>query len=240
MPAKTVPGGDQFTGFSFDREISGNGSLHIAYQGKISRNSSAGIFQLKEDRDWYVYSQFEPTDARRAFPCFDEPSFKVPWQLTLHVPKDDMALSNTPVQSESSEPNGMKMVRFKAVASAAQLSGRVRGRAVRRRGRGTRRRDAGARDRSSRQEPREAAYAVTAIPQLLKLLEDYFGIPFPYEKLDSVVMPISDFAMENAGLITYAGEHVARGSSDAKPSITSANWPLLARTKWRTNGLATW
>ena len=50
----------------------------------------------------------------------------------------------------------------------------------------------------------QAAYAATAIPQLLKLLEDYFGIPFPYEKLDSVVMPISDFAMENAGMITYA------------------------------------
>ena len=43
-----------------------------------------------------------------------------------------------------------------------------------------------------------------AIPQLLKLLEDYVGMPFPYEKLDSVVMPVSDFAMENAGLITYA------------------------------------
>ena len=71
--------------------------LHVDYQGKISRNSSAGIFQLKEDREWYVYSQFEPTDARRAFPCFDEPSFKVPWQMTLHVPKDDLALSNTPV-----------------------------------------------------------------------------------------------------------------------------------------------
>ena len=113
LPAKTVPGGDQFIGFSFDQPISGKGTIHVVYQGKISRNSSAGIFQLKEDRDWYVYSQFEPTDARRAFPCFDEPGFKVPWQMTLHVPKDDMALSNTPVQSESSEPNGMKVVRFK-------------------------------------------------------------------------------------------------------------------------------
>ena len=99
--AKTLPGGDQFVGFAFDHAISGKGVLHAVYQGKISRNSSAGVFQLKEDREWYVYSQFEPTDARRAFPCFDEPSFKVPWQLTLHVPKDDLALSNTPVQSES-------------------------------------------------------------------------------------------------------------------------------------------
>ena len=202
LPAKTVPGGDQFTGFTLDRAISGHGTLHIVYQGKISRNSSAGIFQLKEARDWYVYSQFEPTDARRAFPCFDEPGFKVPWQMTLHVPKDDMALSNTPVQSESEEPNGMKAVHFKTspplpsylVALAVGPFDAV---------------DAGhvgatpVRVIVPRGKRSDAAYAVTAIPQLLKLLENYFGIPFPYEKLDSVVMPISDFAMENAGLITY-------------------------------------
>ncbi len=203
LPAKTLSGGDQFTGFSFDREVSGKGTLHVVYQGKISRNSSAGVFQLKEDRDWYVYSQFEPIDARRAFPCFDEPGFKVPWQMTLHVPKDDMALSNTPVQSESGEPNGMKKVQFKAspplpsylVAFAvgpfdavdAGHAGATPVRVIVPRGKGP-----------------GAAYAVTAIPQLLKLLENYFGIPFPYEKLDSVVMPISDFAMENAGMITYA------------------------------------
>ena len=203
LPAKILSGGDQFTGFSFDREVSGKGALHVVYQGKISRNSSAGVFQLKEDRDWYVYSQFEPTDARRAFPCFDEPGFKVPWQMTLHVPKDDMALSNTPVQSESGEPNGMKKVQFKAspplpsylVAFAVGPFDAV---------------DAGhagatpVRVIVPRGKSAQAAYAVTAIPQLLKLLENYFGIPFPYEKLDSVVMPISDFAMENAGMITYA------------------------------------
>src|SRR5581483_3928971 len=49
-----------------------------------------------------------------------------------------------------------------------------------------------------------AVYAAHAIPALLHLLENYFGTPFPYEKLDSVVMPVSDFAMENAGLITYS------------------------------------
>lgn len=203
LPAKTVPGGDQFLGFEFDHPVSGKGVLHIAYQGKISRNSSAGIFQLKEDREWYVYSQFEPTDARRAFPCFDEPSFKVPWQLTLHVPMNDLAVSNTPVQSESNEPDGMKVVRFKQspplpsylVALAvgrfdAVDAGRVGPtplRVIVPKGKGA-----------------NAAYAATAIPQLLKLLEDYVGMPFPYEKLDSVVMPVSDFAMENAGMITYA------------------------------------
>jgi alanyl aminopeptidase len=204
LQLKTVLGGDQFIGLSVvDGSVSGKSQLHIEYEGKVSRNSSAGIFQLKEDRYTYVYSQFEPTDARRAFPCFDEPNFKVPWQMTLHVPKDDMALSNMPVQSESSEPNGMKVVRFKAspplpsylVALAVGPFDAV---------------DAGhagptpVRVIVPHGKTAEAAYAVTAIPQLLKLLVDYFGIPFPYEKLDSVVMPISDFAMENAGMITYA------------------------------------
>ena len=202
-PAKTVPGGDQFIGFALDHAISGKGILHVSYQGKISRNSSAGIFQLKEDRETYVYSQFEPTDARRAFPCFDEPNFKVPWQLTLHVPKDDLALSNTPVLTEASEPSGMKAVRFKQSAPLPSYlvalavgrfdvvdAGRVGPTPVR--------------VIVPRGKSAQAAYAANAIPQLLKLLEDYFGMPFPYEKLDSVVMPISDFAMENAGMITYA------------------------------------
>ncbi len=152
LPAKTVPGGDQFIGFSFDRAVSGKGTSHVVYQGKISRNSSAGIFQLKEDRDWYVYSQFEPTDARRAFPCFDEPSFKVPWQMTLHVPKDDMALSNTPVQSESKRAQWHESGAIQNLASAAQLSGGIRGWAFRRRGCRTCRRDAGASDCSARKE----------------------------------------------------------------------------------------
>jgi alanyl aminopeptidase len=203
LPAKSVPGGDQFLGFSFDRVLSGHGVLHVDYQGKISRNSSAGVFQLKENREWYVYSQFEPTDARRAFPCFDEPGFKVPWQVTLHVPKDDLALSNTPMLSEVNESNGIKAVRFKQspplpsylVAFAVGKfdvvnAGRVGPTPVR--------------VIVPKGKSADAAYAAAAIPQLLQLLENYFGIPFPYEKLDSVVMPVSDFAMENAGLITYA------------------------------------
>ena len=60
--------------------------------------------------DWYAYTFFEPTDARRAFPCFDEPAYKVPWKLTLHVPKAQVALGNAPVASESDEPGGMKAV----------------------------------------------------------------------------------------------------------------------------------
>jgi len=200
--ASVTPGGNDYAGFVFDHPITGKGMLHIAYQGKISKNSSAGVFELEEAGQWYVYSQFEPTDARRAFPCFDEPSFKVPWQMTLHVPRKDLAVSNTPILSQSDEAGGMKTVRFKDtpplpsylvafavgrfdVVNAGKV-GKTPLRLIVPRGK------AG-----------QAEYAASAIPQLLKLLENYFGIPYPYEKLDSVVMPISNFAMENAGMITY-------------------------------------
>jgi alanyl aminopeptidase len=200
--AQAAPGGKDFASLSFDHPVSGKGVLHIAYQGKISRNSSAGLFQMKEGDQWYVYSQFEPTDARRAFPCLDEPNFKVPWQLTLHVRKDDVALANTPALSETAEPDGMKVVRFKEsqplpsylvalavghfdVVDAGKL-GKTPLRVITPQGKAA-----------------GAKYAVEAIPQLLKLLEDYFGTPYPYEKLDAIAMPISNFAMENAGLITY-------------------------------------
>ncbi len=215
--AAILPGGKDFAGFSFDRPISGHGVLHVAYQGKISRNSSAGLFQLKQADQWYVYSQFEPTDARRAFPCFDEPSFKVPWQLTLHVPKDNVAVANTPELSRADQPDGMQAVKFKEskplpsylVALAvgrfdivdAGKVGKTPLRIITPRGKGP-----------------NAKYAAEAIPQLLKLLENYFGIPYPYEKLDSIVMPISNFAMENAGLITYGETNLL-----AKPEEDSIN-----------------
>jgi alanyl aminopeptidase len=200
--AAVVPGGDNFVGLRFDKEVTGTGTLHITYDGAISRNSSAGLFQMKDGDNWYVYSQFEPTDARRAFPCFDEPGYKVPWQMTLHVPSKDMALSNTPSLAEEPESGGMKAVTFGITkplpsylialavgpfdAVSAGKVGRTPLRIIVPRGRAS-----------------EATFAAESIPELLKLEEKYFGTPYPYEKLDSVVMPISNFAMENVGLITY-------------------------------------
>jgi alanyl aminopeptidase len=215
--AQVIPGGNDFIGLAFDRPVSGRGVLHISYEGKISRNSSAGLFQMRDGDQWYVYSQFEPTDARRAFPCFDEPGFKVPWQLTLHVPRDNVALGNTPSLSETNEPNNMKAVKFKEskplpsylIALAVGRFDIV---------------DAGKvgktplRIITPRGKAAEAKSAVEAIPQLLKLLENYFGTPYPYEKLDSVVMPISNFAMENVGLITYGSTLLL-----AKPGEDSIN-----------------
>lgn len=203
MPVTVVPGGSQFAGFEFASPVEDEAVLAITYTGTISKTSSAGVFEMKEDGNWYLYTQFEPTDARRAFPCFDEPGFKTPWRITLDVPSDAMALANTPQVSETSEDGGRKRVVFsptqplpsylvafaagKFEAVSAGKVGHTPLRVIVPEG-----------------HAKEAAFAVEAIPQLLERLETYFGTPYPFEKLDSIAMPFSDFAMENAGLITYS------------------------------------
>jgi alanyl aminopeptidase len=192
-----------FIGLQFDRPVSGDATVRFEYSGRIGLHSNAGIFALDEDGETYIYSMFETSDARRAFPCFDQPEFKTPWRITLHVPRAVSAFANAPQESESPESGGMKAVRFREsqplpsylVAFAAGRfetvdAGRVG--------------HAPLRIIVPRGHTGAAAFAAKSIPQLLALEEKYFGRPYPYEKLDSLVMPISNFAMENAGLITYS------------------------------------
>ncbi len=206
--AQVVAGAPGFIGLETASPLApGTARLHIEYDGKISRKNSAGIFQLDDNGHWYVYTQFEATDARRAFPCFDQPSFKTPWDIALRVPGNQKAFANTPQTSSTNEPNGRKLVRFATtrplpsylVAFAVGPFDVVdAGHA------GTNKTPLRIIVPKGRNE--DAKFASSSIPELVDLLEKYFGMPFPYPKLDSVVMPISNFAMENAGLITYGAD----------------------------------
>ena len=78
----------------------GDARLHVEFSGNVNLKAGAGIFLSKRNDDRYLFTQFEPIDARGAFPCFDEPGYKVPWQVTLNIPAGQTAVSNTPIQSE--------------------------------------------------------------------------------------------------------------------------------------------
>ena len=209
QPAKATPAsdGNDFIAITTGETLpAGHATLQIAYSGEVSRSLTDGAFQQQEGKDWYIFTKFEPVTARRVFPCFDEPSFKVPWQLTLHVPKGLKAFSNSPVLSEKDESNETKEVRFGEtkplpsylVAFAVGPFDVVETDPV-----GKDRRPS--RIIVPRGRASEAAYAASITPKLIEMLEDYFGTPYPYEKLDQIVVPLTTAwgAMENAGLIAY-------------------------------------
>ena len=210
--AKIITEPKDLVGFAFDHPVGpGEATLHVAYQGSINRTDQQGIFQMKLDGQWYVYSQFEQIWARRAFPCFDEPGYKVPWQLTLHVKKDQVALSNTNIISETDSGDGMKTVKFAETPPlpsylVALTVGNMD--VV----------DAGTAGKKNTKvrvvvpkgHAGEAKYAAETSGPILTLLENYFGIPYPYDKLDEVAVSLSGLSMEHPGLITHSGFIILR------------------------------
>src|SRR5439155_16203841 len=110
--AKALPGGDDFLGLQLDSPVpAGAAEISVRYTGAIRRGDTSGIFHTEDGGNHYLLTQFEDTDARDAFPCFDEPVYKTPWQLTLHVPEQAKAVSNTPPGSDA-VAGGMRTVVF--------------------------------------------------------------------------------------------------------------------------------
>jgi alanyl aminopeptidase len=168
-----------------------------------------GVYLARAEGRAYASTHFEEISARYAFPGFDEPRFKTPFEVTLTGPADDVIVSNTSAVQEIAAPNGMKTVRFGMtkplptylVLFAVGPWDEVRVEAP---------------PNELRKEPlpmrffapkgraKELAFASKAAVPIVGLLEKYFASPMPYEKLDHLVIP--DFeqgAMENAGAITY-------------------------------------
>ncbi|HWL86124.1 MAG TPA: M1 family metallopeptidase, partial [Polyangiaceae bacterium] len=203
--AKVLPGGSDFLGLESAEPLpAGRATLVLDYTGETSVKNEYGLFREKEGENWYAFTQFEATDARHAFPCFDEPGFKVPWKLRVKVKKDDRAFSNTPQVSEKVEGD-YKLVQFAetkpipsylvaltvgpldVVDAGTAGKNHTPVRIIVPRGRGA-----------------EARFAKETTGQILTQLENYFGIAYPYEKLDCVDIPVFNGAMENPGLVTFS------------------------------------
>jgi alanyl aminopeptidase len=208
--AKVVQGGSDFVGVSFGRAL-GPGAIrvHLDYSGEITAKASDGLFRQKEGDRWYVFTHFEPIDARRVFPCFDEPAFKTPWEMRLKVKQEDLAVANAPMVREEPAAGGMKVVVFeptKPIPSYLVALGVGPFELV----------DAGKAGRNGtpvriitpRGRGDEARFAKEVTVSIVERLEAYFGIPYPYQKLDIIDVPVIGGAMENPGLVTFAQQLV--------------------------------
>ena len=189
----------------------GDARLEMTFTGILNDKllgfyRSEYISQNGETR-YLATTQFEPTDARRAFPCWDEPAKKATFQVTLVFSDEFQAVSNTPVVAESAPGAGpgpgLKSVQFaETPIMSTYLLAFIVGNLVSVEARADSGTTVGVWTTPGKES--QAAFALETSVKLLGYFNEYFGIPYPLAKLDHIAIP--DFAagaMENWGIVTY-------------------------------------
>jgi alanyl aminopeptidase len=191
--------------FNFGEALQpGSYKLVINYEADYQCDLT-GLYKITENNTNYLFSQFEPIYARSMMPSFDEPSFKTSFEITVISPKDLRVVSNTPeantryvgndaIHRFAKTPPMPTYLLALAVGNLDIIEGPNLGaqqniifRGIATKGKG-----------------KKLSFAMKETPKILAELENYFGMPYPYEKLDIIAVP--DFkagAMENIGAITF-------------------------------------
>jgi aminopeptidase N/puromycin-sensitive aminopeptidase len=180
----------------------GPATIHIKFSGVLN-DKLRGFYLARTKLRNYAATQFESTDARRAFPSFDEPAYKAKFDITLIVDRADTAISNGRLIADVSGPGADKhTLKF---STTAKMSTYLVAMAV-----GDFQCSEGSADDipirvcgTPDKKPLQAA-ALRYAGEILKYYNQYYGLPYPFGKLDVVGVP--DFeagAMENTGAIFY-------------------------------------
>ena len=180
----------------------GPATIQIAYTG-ILNDKLRGFYLSRANGRKYAVTQMEPTDARRAFPSFDEPVYKATFDISLMIDAGDTAISNGRQVSDTPGPEaGKHTLTFAATPRmSTYLVAMVVGDFVCRDGSAD---DIPVRVCSTPDKRALTGFALDAAQQELKFYNGYTGIRYPFGKLDIIAVP--DFAagaMENAGAITF-------------------------------------
>ena len=232
----------------FGREIpAGEHSLEISWAGGI-RDSLRGLYRSLRGEERYAATQFEAADARRAFPCFDEPEFKARFTLDLIHPAGNAAIANMPITSQESLDDRRTRTTFRQTPKIStylvaftvgpyefteivNTPSRIPVRVCLPPGLAA-----------------QGVYARDAHVRCVEWLEAYTAIPYPYFKLDAIGIP--DFeagAMENPGAITYRTRLLAADErntsiqalkgvfSTAAHELTHMWWGDLVTMRWWTD-----
>ncbi len=180
----------------------GPATLRLAFAGRLRRDL-CGLYRAASGRRRFAFTQLEASEARKFFPCFDEPAMKARFRLSVTTAAAHSVLSNAPAVASRSAGPGRKTVVF---AETPPLSTYLVALAV---GplQGSRRVFVGPTPIRVWHVPgkeRLTGFALEAARESLSRLERYFGLPYPYPKLDLVAVPDFEFgAMENAGAVFF-------------------------------------
>lgn len=202
----------------------GPAKIAITYSG-ILNDKLRGFYLSKANGREYAVSQMEATDARRAFPSFDEPAYKATFAIQMMIDEGDVAISNGPQISDTPGPErGKHTVTFgRTKKMSTYLVALLVG-------------DFVCREAASRRVPIRVCstpdkqnltgFALEAAVQQLAFYNDYYGIEYPFDKLDIVGIP--DFAagaMENTGAITFREQYLLadpeRASLSTKKNVAA-------------------
>ena len=235
-------------------------TLALTFSGKINQRGMGLYYAPYQEhgtgaKKVMLGTQFEATDARRMFPCWDEPIFRARFQLTAVVPENWTAVSNMPIERETKTAAGKELHFAPTPSMASYLNVLCAGEldAIEKRSGGVLHRVFATRGKAGM-----GRYALDSSVQVTEYFNDYFGTPYPLPKLDEIAVP-GGFggAMENWGGITYFESRLLfdpeRSSAETRQNIyeviaheiahqwfgnlvTMAWWDNL----WLNEGFASW
>ncbi len=234
----------------------GLATLDLQFSG-ILNDQLRGFYLSTANGRKYAVTQLEATDARRMFPGFDEPAFKATFDISVTAPDGAMAISNGVATRDAAGPQpGTHTVTFaRTPRMSAYLVALLVGDFACRSG------IAGAipvRVCSTPDKLSQTGFALEATTVQLTMLAEYFGIRYPFGKMDIIGIPdFSAGAMENAGAITFRESRLlmdpARASLDTRKGIAADIGHELAHQwfgdlvtmqwwddLWLNEGFATW
>ncbi len=187
----------------------GAATLKFHYHAPFTKGLR-GLYKVMSRKNAYAFTQFEATSARYAFPSFDEPRFKTPFQISVLSNLNHRVVTTTPLKNVTEREDGKKMHVFETTTplptyllsfSVGELeivnapdipANALRHRAI------------PFRAVTVKGQSEHVKYALKETPQILEAIERYFNVPYPFKKLDIIAVP--DFragAMENVGAITF-------------------------------------
>ncbi|GAB3782271.1 M1 family metallopeptidase [Dyella agri] len=169
-----------------------------------------GLYKVSAKGQPYAMTQMEPISARFAFPSFDEPGFKTPFDISITLPDNQVAVANTQQVSEKPAGQGWKTVTFAPtlplptylvafgvgpwdITPTAEISPNA-----------YRSKPLPLRGIAAAGEAHRMSHVISETPSIVHALENYYGFGYPWDKLDVLAAPdFSAGAMENAGLVTF-------------------------------------